>query len=78
VTDSGRAALVDQLAQEGHGGQILLSSNAIGVAKGQPDDDVSFSQVLSGFLPLLKAQGLDDSVVQRILVDNPRELLTVR
>jgi phosphotriesterase-related protein len=78
VTDTARAALVDQLVQAGHGGQVLLSSNAVGVAVGHPGDDVPFNQVLSTFLPVLRTHGLDDAVIQRILVDNPRELLTVR
>ncbi|WP_448809752.1 phosphotriesterase family protein [Agromyces bauzanensis] len=78
VTDRDRAALVSELVAAGHGDRILLSSNAIGVAKGQPDDDLPFSLVLSGFVPVLRAKGLDETAIQRILVDNPRELLTVR
>lgn len=78
VTDRQRAALVGELAAAGHGDRILLSSNAIGVAKGQPDDDLPFSLVLSGFVPVLRAKGLDEATIQQILVDNPRELLTVR
>jgi phosphotriesterase-related protein len=78
VTDRQRAALVGELVGAGHGDRILLSSSAIGVAKGQPDDDRPFSLVLSGFVPVLRATGLDEAVIQRILVDNPRELLTVR
>lgn len=78
VTDRERAALVIELVKAGHGHQILLSSNAIGVAKGQPDDDLPFSHVLSTFVPLLQSQGLSDSAAQRILVNNPRDLLSVR
>lgn len=78
ITDIERAALVVELVRAGHGSRILLSSNAIGVAKGQPDTDVPFSYVLSTFVPLLAAQGLSDEDIQRILVDNPRELLSLR
>ncbi|MEV1130731.1 phosphotriesterase [Agromyces sp. NPDC049794] len=78
VTDRERAALVSELVTVGHGDRILLSSSAIGVAKGRPDDDLPFSLVLSGFVPVLRATGLDEAVIQRILVDNPREFLTVR
>jgi phosphotriesterase-related protein len=78
VTDAERAGLVVQLVTAGHGDRILLSSNAIGVAKGQPDYEVPFSFVLTNFVPALKAQGIDEAAIQRILVDNPRELLTVR
>ncbi len=83
LTDRDRAALVAELVSAGHGDRILLSSNAIGVAKGQPDYDLPFSAlpfsyVLSSFVPILTAQGLDEAVIQRILVDNPREFLAVR
>lgn len=78
VTDRDRAALVAELVAAGHGNRILLSSNAIGVAKGQPGSELPFSHILSTFVPVLTAQGLDEAAIQRILTDNPRELLAVR
>jgi phosphotriesterase-related protein len=77
VTDDVRAALVIELVAAGFGHQIVLSSNAIGVAKGQPDYDLPFSHVLSSFVPLLTSLGLSDADAQRILVDNPRDLLSL-
>jgi phosphotriesterase-related protein len=77
VTDRERAALVIELVEAGHGHQILLSSNAIGVAKGLPDYDLPFSHVLSAFVPLLSSLGLSDEDARRILVDNPRGLLSL-
>ncbi|WP_167140593.1 phosphotriesterase [Diaminobutyricimonas sp. TR449] len=78
LTDRERAALVIDLVDAGHGNRILLSSNAIGVAKGQPDYDLPFSHVVSKFVPFLKTLGLSDEDARRILIDNPRDLLTVR
>lgn len=82
VTDAERAALVVELVRAGHGDRVLLSSNAVGVAKGHPDGqpagDLPYSHVLSTFVPLLRSQGLGDEDVQRLLVGNPRDLLTVR
>ncbi|GAA3697524.1 phosphotriesterase-related protein [Arthrobacter ginkgonis] len=78
LTDRERAALVLELVAAGHGHQIILSGNAIGVAKGLPDYDLPYSYVLSTFAPFLKSQGLSDEDAQRILVDNPRNLLSVR
>ena len=78
VNDGERAALVIKLVEAGHGHRIILSSNAIGVAKGQPDYDLPYSHVLSTFVPFLKSRGLSDEDARRILVDNPRELLSVR
>jgi phosphotriesterase-related protein len=78
ITDAERAALVADLVQAGFGDRILLSSNATGVAKGHPANDLPYSYVLTTFVPLLKAQGLSDEDVQRILVENPRDLLSAR
>lgn len=76
LTDEGRAQLVLALVAEGLADRILLSSDAIGVAKGHPGSDVTFGHVLTAFVPLLKARGLSDEDARRILVDNPRDLLT--
>ena len=78
VTDRERAAVVLELVEAGCANRILLSSDAVGVAKGLPDYDLPFSHVLSTFMPLLASLGLGDAEARRILVDNPRELLTVR
>lgn len=74
LTDRERAALVTRLIDAGHGGQVLLSSNAIGVAKGQPEYNLPYEYVLTRFVPFLN---LDNSDARRITVDNPRSLLTV-
>ncbi|MEU1213400.1 phosphotriesterase [Streptomyces sp. NPDC005791] len=78
ITDAERAALVADLVRAGFGDRILLSSSATGVAKGHPAADVPYSYVLTTFVPLLKAQGLSDEETRRILVENPRDLLSVR
>ncbi|MCK6210438.1 phosphotriesterase [Georgenia sp. EYE_87] len=78
LSDRERAALVLELVGAGHAGRILLSSNAVGVAKGQPGYDLPFSHVVSTFVPFAKSLGLTDEDAVRILVDNPRELLTLR
>lgn len=82
VGDDVRADLVLELIAGGHSRRILLSSNALGVAKGHPADDaafeVPFHTVLTTFVPRLRARGVTDADLTRILVDNPRDLLTVR
>ena len=81
VTDRERAGLVLELVAAGHADRIILSSNAIGVAKGHPDSDptpdLPFGQVLSTFVPFLRSHGVSDEDLQRILVENPRALLTI-
>ena len=78
ITDRERARLVLELVEAGHGDRILLSSNAIGVAKGQPAYELPYSYVSSTFVPLAQSLGLGDEDARRLLVDNPRELLTLR
>ncbi|XVV33295.1 hypothetical protein ACQPXT_03105 [Streptomyces sp. CA-100214] len=78
ITDAERAVLVADLVRAGLGGRVLLSSGATGVAKGHPGNDLPYSNVLTTFVPLLRKQGLSDEETRRILVDNPRELLSVR
>lgn len=78
VTDGERAALVAALVEAGHGMRILLSSSATGKSFGQPGNDLPYSYVLSTFVPLLTKEGLSDADVRRILVDNPRDLLSAR
>ncbi|WP_445525788.1 phosphotriesterase family protein [Streptomyces cyslabdanicus] len=78
VTDGERAALVADLVQAGFADRILLSSSATGVAKGHCGNDLPYSHVLATFVPLLKTQGLSDEDARRILVENPRDLLSVR
>ncbi|GGG50634.1 aryldialkylphosphatase [Kocuria dechangensis] len=78
VDDRERAALLLELVEAGHGHQILLSSSAIGVAKGHPDYELPFGYVASTFVPFAKSAGLTDEDARRILVDNPRNLLTLR
>lgn len=78
IDDDARVALVVELIAAGHADRILLSSNAIGYAAGLPAVNLPFEYVLTEFVPALRAAGVSDANVRRILVDNPREVLTVR
>lgn len=78
ITDAERADLVADLARAGFGNRVLLSSNATGVAKGHPGNDLPYSYVLTTFVPLLKARALSDEDTRRILLENPRDLLSAR
>ena len=78
VTDQRRAALVIDLVAAGLGDRVLLSSSATGVAKGHPANLVPYSFVLSSFVPYLRSHGVAEAAISQILIDNPRELLTVR
>jgi phosphotriesterase-related protein len=78
VRDAERAALVAELVAAGHADRVLLSCNAVGVAKGHPSYDLPYAHVLTAFAPLLASRGVADEDIHRLLVANPRDLLTVR
>lgn len=78
VCDAERVALVVELLAAGLGDRILLSVGTPALSFGEPADDLPLSLLLSSFVPALKAAGVSDEDVQRILVDNPRDLLTVK
>jgi phosphotriesterase-related protein len=78
LRDAQRAALVAELVAAGHVDRVLLSGNAIGVAKGHAPYELPYAHVLVAFTSLLAAHGVTDTDIQRILVANPRDLLAVR
>ena len=78
LADTERAALVAGLVRAGHADRILLSVGATGVAKGHPANDLPYSHLLTAFVPLLKAHGVGEDDVRRIIEANPRHLLAVR
>jgi phosphotriesterase-related protein len=57
---------------------VLLSCNAVGVAKGHPPYELPYAHVLTAFVPLLASHGVAAEDIHRVLVANPRDLLTVR
>lgn len=78
VDDARRAELVAELVRAGHLGRVILSCNAVGVAKGHEGTGRTVAHLLTDFVPLLREHGLSEEDVRRILVDNPRELLAVQ
>jgi phosphotriesterase-related protein len=78
ISDEARVALVKELIAAGHVDRIILSNNAVGVAKGHEAPAVSYDTVMTWFVPQLTAAGVSEAEINQILVDNPRELLTVR
>ncbi|MGW9405790.1 phosphotriesterase family protein [Arthrobacter sp. NPDC055585] len=78
LDDAERTILVLELVEAGFADRILLSSNAIGVAVGQPDYELPYGHVLTSFLPFLSRQGLSEAEAKLITADNPQALLSVR
>ena len=77
LTDAQRAELITTLIAAGCRDQILLSSSAIGVAKGLPPYDLPYSHLLTTFVPFLIGRGVSGEDVNHILTTNPARLLAI-
>lgn len=77
VGDDARVALISELINQGFIEQILLSSNAVGVAKGHAESEVDFAYLLTSFVPKLRLAGLTEEHIAVLIERNPRALLTV-
>ena len=77
VNDEQRVQLIVELFKEGLGDRVLISTNAVGVAKGHAAKEISYDYLLKTFVPLLKKAGVTDEQVRTLLEDNPQRVLTV-
>jgi phosphotriesterase-related protein len=73
-------ALVLALRKAGHFDRVLVSHDAGWYRVGEPNGGEfrPFDTLFTAFVPALKAAGLTDADVARLLVDNPRRALTPR
>jgi phosphotriesterase-related protein len=78
----GVAALEDQLIsmivmllRRGWASQLLLSQDVCHRSHLKAYGGQGYDYLLTVFLPRLRAAGLDDAVLQQVMVDNPRRLL---
>ena len=72
--------LVVAMRQAGHLDRVLVSHDAGWYRVGEPDGGEfrAFDTLFTAFVPALKAAGLTQADVDRLLVDNPRRALTPR
>jgi phosphotriesterase-related protein len=77
VNDEKRVQLIAELFNEGLGNHVLVSTNAVGVAKGYEAKDIGYDYLLTTFVPLLKKAGVTDEQVRVLLEENPQRILTV-
>ncbi len=77
INDEQRAQLVLQLFEEGLGKRVLISSNAVAVAKGHQAKDLGFDYLLGTFVPLLRKAGATEEQIRILLEENPQRVLTV-
>lgn len=77
VNDEQRVQIIVELFNEGLGDRVLISTNAVGVAKGHEAKDISYDYLLKTFVPLLRKAGVTDEQVRVLLEENPQRVLTV-
>ena len=75
--DEQRVQLISELFHEGLGDRVLISTNAVGVAKGHEAKDISYDYLLTTFVPMLRKAGVTDEQVRTLLEDNPQRVLTM-
>ncbi|MBC7813595.1 MAG: phosphotriesterase-related protein [Burkholderiales bacterium] len=74
--DQLRAEFVARLIQAGYGSQILLAGDTArrsgwAAYGGKP----GFTNILTNFVPLLKANGVNEDTIKLLLIDNPARVL---
>ncbi|MFC1894268.1 phosphotriesterase [Chloroflexota bacterium] len=78
IPDERRAELVKAIIETGFADRIVLSCSTIGYAIDVPQPRHSFGHLLKSFVPKLKKIGVSDSIIDTILIDNPKRILTVK
>ncbi len=77
IDDGQRVGLILELFEEGLGERVLISTNAVGVAKGHEAKELGFDYLLATFVPLLRKAGATDEQIRMLLEENPQRILAV-
>lgn len=77
IHDSERERLLIQLIEEGYADQLLISQDICIKALLKRYGGYGYGHILKNVVPSLRRRGVDESNIRRILVDNPRRILTV-
>ena len=76
TSDTWRADRLAQLADEGHLGRLLISSDVCKRPALVGYGGAGYAHVLDAFLPLLRARGFGEPEIGQLLIDNPRRMLS--
>ena len=77
INDAERVKLDLELLEAGLGDRILISTNAVGVAKGHEAKELGFDYLFATFVPILRKAGVTDEQIRTLLEENPQRVLTV-
>jgi len=78
LSDDQRIERVKAMVKAGLAEQVVLSCSAIGYAIDGPQPKHSFAYLLKEFVPRLKKAGVKDSVIDTILIENPKRILATK
>jgi phosphotriesterase-related protein len=77
LLDETRADLIVALLERGHGDRMMLSSDRNRVSELTVKGGPGYGHVLGAFVPRLKSRGVDDALLQRLLVENPARIFSI-
>lgn len=77
INDADRVKLILELFEAGLGDRILISTNAVGVAKGHEAKELGFDYLIATFVPMLRRAGATDEQIRILLEGNTQRVLTV-
>jgi len=73
--DRQRAKTVAELIKDGHVSQLLLSMDLCAKSRLHWHDGHGYDYMLAGFAPLLAEEGVSQSEIDTMMIDNPRRAL---
>ncbi len=77
LLDETRVELLARLADKGYADRLLLGSDRNRVSELHVTGGAGYDYVLRHFVPRLRQAGFDESLIQKILVENPSRILAV-
>jgi phosphotriesterase-related protein len=78
LLDETRIELLCRLVDMGYADRLLLSSDICRVADWKIHGGAGYDYVLLHFVPRLYEAGFDDSLIRRILIENPARVLSIK
>jgi len=75
-SDSWRLDSVTELIEDGYASNLLFAHDVYLKMQRRAYGGFGYGHVLENVVPMLRARGVEQSTIDRILVDNPQEMLT--
>lgn len=74
--DETRIHLISQLVGKGHEDKILLSTDRCRVSETKTHGGPGYAHVLNDFIPKARQAGIDEEIINKLLVENPAAILS--